>query len=143
MLVLLSSLFASTASAGPVDDLQDHVRDHVHTHVQQALDHVGATADQRQAVWDQLQLAHQALTGLHDEARDLRERVHSVLLGPTIDRSALEEARLDAVDLFDRFTTESFALAADLSEVFSVEQRAALHELRHQRIADRLARWRE
>jgi Spy/CpxP family protein refolding chaperone len=112
-----------------------------HARIEAALDRVDATPAQREAVRSRLDQSHDLLVGYHAEAHDLRERFHDALFGQTVDRDGLEDVRAEAVDLFDRASSDVVEVAADVAELFSAGQRQELHALVDERLADRFARW--
>ena len=109
---------------------------HVEERAERALDAVKATEEQRSAFWELFEETVPKVKALHDEAHALHEELKTVLLVETIDRAALEDLRVDAVDLFDRGTQLAFAHVADVAELFTVSQRQAFfdwHDEMHRR----------
>lgn len=110
--------------------------------VQEALDAVDATPEQREDVRAILDRAIPEMKAFREEGQALREDLRQIFhTSEQIDRAALEEVRVDLVDLFDRATATAFGHLADLSEVFTVEQRQELHQLREQRRQAWRDRW--
>lgn len=101
------------------------------------MDEVDATDDQKSMVRSILDDALPTLQSFHTEAGQLREEIRGVFTADTIDRGALEDARLDMVDLVDRASSFFFTTLADVAEVFTPEQRTELQELR----TERRSRW--
>lgn len=128
---LLATL--STAGAAPPEPLAERA--------EQAFDAVDATDAQRTEARSVLAHRREALAGFRDEGEQLRARFRALFLAPEIDRAALEDARIDAVDLLDRSTSVSLGMLADLAEVFTPEQRAVFQERREQ-MRERWSRWR-
>ena len=115
---------------------------HVQERTDRALDAVDASEEQRTGVYELLSELVPKVKALHDEGHALRDELHAVLLTPEIDRTALEDLRVDAVDLFDRGTTLAFGHIADVAELFTVSQRQALidfHDDMRRRFHGRLA----
>ena len=109
--------------------------------VTEALDAVEATPEQRDSVQAILDVAVPEMKAFHEEGRLLRDEIHELFHAEQIDRVALEDVRLDVVDLFDRATAAAFGHLADLSEVFSLEQREELRQLREERRRQWRERW--
>ena len=107
--------------------------DQVMERAEHALDQVEATDAQRDTVRSIVYEAWPQFQALHEEAHALRDEIRALFSADQIDRSALELARTDLVDLFDRATYTAFGHLADLAETFSVEQREELRELREER----------
>ena len=101
-----------------------------------ALDAVDATEAQRSEVHRLVQDLIPQLQALRGEGRELREEVHAILVTPEIDRGALEDLRVDAVDLFDRGTKLMFGHVADVAELFTPAQRQTLLDL-HRKMRER------
>jgi Spy/CpxP family protein refolding chaperone len=131
MLLLAALTVPASADPGPVAE-----------RISETLDRIDATPDQRSAIRERVESARATLQGFRTEAQELREQIHAALFGETVDRAALEEDRLELVDLFDRATATAFDLFADVSEVLTPEQRAELHRIRDQGLAERIAQWR-
>lgn len=125
-LVLSAPAFAAPPEHGP---------EHAREHLEQALDTIDATPDQRSTARAMVEDAIGEMLAFHEEGRALRERVHGLFLDETIDRVALEDTRVEIVDLFDRASAAAFENLADLAEVFTVEQRKELRALREARVA--------
>ena len=130
---VLLALTLSAADAAPAEPLAERA--------EEAFDAVSATDAQRTEARDLFASRRDALVGFRDEAEQLRDRFRALFLAPEIDRAALEEARIDAVDLLDRSTSVGLGMLADLAEVFTPEQRAILRERREQR-RERWSHWR-
>jgi Spy/CpxP family protein refolding chaperone len=105
---------------------------HAEERAERALDAVKATEEQRSAFWKLFEETVPKMKALHDEAHALRDELKTVLLVETIDRAALEDLRVDAVDLFDRGTQVVFAHVADVAELFTVPQRQAFFDFHEQ-----------
>lgn len=106
-----------------------------------ALDRVQATPQQRDQAHARMDEALAEARVLRERALDVRERVHDALFGATVDRKALERARADLMAVVDDGTSLFFDAAADLAELFTAEQRAELHQVRHETIRERMIRW--
>lgn len=123
-LALSAPALAATPEPGP---------EHARRHLEEALDEVEATPDQRTAARALIEDAITEMAAFREEGRALRERISGLFLEEEIDRTALEEARVEVVDLFDRASATAFENLADLAEVFTVAQRQELHALREAR----------
>lgn len=127
--VLALSVSAPALAFGPPQPDPERV----HQHVEEALDQVGATEDQKTSFHAILEERVTVLQSFRTEAHALRDEVHGLFGAETIDRVALEDARVDMVDLFDRFSAVAFDTVADLMEVLTPEQRIELQEIREER----------
>ena len=107
----------------------------------EALGAVQATTEQRDSVEAILDVAVPEMKALHEEGRTLREEMTALFHADRIDRVAVDDVRVDIVDLFDRASAAAFGHLADLSEVFSAEQREELRRLREARRAEWRERW--
>ncbi|MBX2799710.1 MAG: periplasmic heavy metal sensor [Myxococcales bacterium] len=112
--------------------------EHALEHAQDALDQVDATDAQQDSVRSILEGAMPQLLDYRDEGRQLRDELKGLFHAETLDPVAIEGARTDLVDLFDRATSTLFGIFVDVSEVLTVEQRQELHEVRQ----ERRRRWR-
>ncbi len=135
LLPLFALTISTSALARPP---HPHDPDAVLEHAQDALEHVGATPEQQTTVRSILDEALPQLSAYRDEAHDLHHELHALFEAERVDRVAVEEIRIGLVDLFDRATATAFGHLVDLSETFTVEQRAQLRAQREQR----RARWR-
>lgn len=113
----------------------EEARAHAGKLAERALDRVEASADQRAKVGQVLDRSAPQLWNLRGEAKDLHGEVRDLLTAETIDRAALEAARKDAVDLFDRGSKVIVGALADGADALTPEQRrtlaAAAARMRH------------
>lgn len=112
-----------------------------HERLDEALDRVEATPDQRHAAERRVDQALDELRALRERASDLREQIHDALFGAVVDRAALEVARQELLSVVDDGSMLLFDAAADLAELFTAAQREELHTARHERLRDRMAAW--
>lgn len=109
-------------------------------HADHVMDKVDASDEQKATVRGLFEEALPTMQGFRAEAGELREEMKVVFTAETIDRLALEEARLDMMDLADRASRFVLATVADAADVFTPEQRQELQALREQRRARFLER---
>lgn len=133
MMIVLT--IARTTSAAEVVDTRAHER------LDQALERVHATPAQQQAAETRLDAALQEFHALRQRALGVREDVVDALFGASVDRGALESARLELLSVLDEGSALWFDLAADMAEIFTPAQRAELLTLRNERLRDRVWAW--
>ncbi len=104
----------------------EEARAHAGQIAERALDRVAASAEQRARVGQVLDRASPQLWGLRGEARDLRGEFHDLLTADVIDRAAIEAARKDALDLFDRGSKVAVGALVDAAEALTPDQRRTL-----------------
>lgn len=92
------------------------------------LDEVDATDAQRDQIGGILDEAAPQAFELRKEGRALHEDLASTLSAPTVDRAALEEIRLNGLDLADRASSKALDWLARGATVLTPEQRADLKE---------------
>jgi len=132
-LALAAPAVASAAPDGPSSDAR------VLHRVDEAMDAVEATDDQRAATRAIVERTLPEMRALREEGQGIRDDVRAAFESDEVDRVALEDARLDLVDLFDRATITLFGMFADIADLYRPEQRA---ELRARRDARRRV-WRQ
>lgn len=134
-------LFApATALAGPFGPPRGPVdAERVMERVDATLDEVEATDAQRSATKAILDDTLPELQALRVEGKAIRDDVRAAFDADKVDRVALETARLDLVELFDRATSTMFGMFADIADLYSPEQRAEWREIREAR----RERWRK
>jgi len=134
------SLTPGLAAAGPFGPHRGPIdEDRVMERVDGALDAVEATDEQREATRDIVDDALFEMQAYRDEGRDIRTAVRAAFEQDTVDRVALESARGDLVDLFDRATATLFGMFADVADLYTPEQRAEWRAIREAR----RAKWRQ
>lgn len=104
----------------------EEAREHAGKVAEHVLGRVDATADQRTTIGAVLDRTSPQLWNLRGEAKDLHGEVRDILTADTIDRVALEAARKDAVDLFDRGSKVVVGALADGADALTPEQRRKL-----------------
>jgi Spy/CpxP family protein refolding chaperone len=112
---------AQMASTSPAD---------VATHVDQMLQHIyaetGATPAQQAQIAPLVQATATDLTQLHDQFHTEHAQMLALLTADTIDRAALENARVTQLNVLDQASKELVQLLADTAGVLTPEQRKAL-----------------
>ncbi len=93
------------------------------------LSEIDATDTQSAQVEAILEGAHTQLEALHEGHDAHHEQMRAVLTAESVDASAVEELRLEAVDTFDQASQVFATVIVDIGAVLSVEQRAELAEL--------------
>ncbi|HNX48996.1 MAG TPA: periplasmic heavy metal sensor [Thermoanaerobaculaceae bacterium] len=109
-----------------------HVREFVEFRLHRELKAVDATEAQEAqilATLDTLFAAHQAHEAFHKEMHD---QVAAALSGATVDRAALEAARVQILRRADLGSKELVKAIADMAEVLTPAQRQALAEKHRQ-----------
>jgi Spy/CpxP family protein refolding chaperone len=95
-------------------------------HVQQMLDKVNATPEQRAKIEAILHAGLASMRGLHGDMASTHARLHQLLTAPTIDRQALEALRASQIASFDQASRKMVDAMADAAEVLTPAQRAVL-----------------
>ncbi len=90
------------------------------------LSRVGTTEAQRERVKTQVAEAHRELAPLRDQHRQNRQALLERLAQPTVDRAALEQLRLAELQLAERASSRVLQTVAEIAEVLTPDQRAAL-----------------
>jgi Spy/CpxP family protein refolding chaperone len=94
-----------------------------------ALEEIGASADQQGAILAIADSTHAQLEELHEGLEDHHAQMKAVLTAETVDRAAIEELRLEAVAGFDQASQLLAEALGDAAEQLSAEQRAELAEM--------------
>ncbi len=114
---------AQMASAGPAD---------VAAHVDQLLQHIytetGATPEQQAQIAPLVQATATDLMQLHDQFHAEHAQMLALLTTDTIDRAALENARVAQLNVLDQASKELVQLLADTAGMLTPDQRKALAE---------------
>lgn len=114
---------AQMANASPAD---------VAAHLDQVLQHVyvetGATPAQQAQIAPLVQVTATDLMLLHDQFHTEHAQMLALLTADTIDRAALENARVAQLNVLDQASKELVQLLADTAGVLTPEQRKALAE---------------
>ncbi|MEN0064801.1 MAG: Spy/CpxP family protein refolding chaperone [Myxococcota bacterium] len=101
--------------------------------MEEALDTVDATDAQRAATKAIVDETLPEMKAYRAEGKFIREDIRAAFEADKVDREALESARLDLVDLFDRATSTMFGMFADIADLYSPEQRAEWRKIREER----------
>jgi Spy/CpxP family protein refolding chaperone len=114
---------AQMASASPAD---------VAAHVDQLLQHIyaetSATPAQQAQIAPLVQATATDLLQLHDEFHTEHARMLALLTTDTIDRAALETARVAQLNVLDQASKQLVQLLADTAGVLTPDQRKTLAE---------------
>ncbi len=95
-------------------------------HIQQMLDKVAATADQKSRIEAILHDGFASMTAAHADMQTTHARLHQLLTAPAIDRKALEALRASQIASLDQASRKMVDAMADAAEVLSPAQRAKL-----------------
>ena len=95
-------------------------------HLTRMLDAAGASAEQQTQITAILHAGFQPMASLHTDMRQTHERLHALLLAPTIDRAALEQLRASQIAQIDQASRTLVKAMADAAEVLRPDQRAKL-----------------
>jgi protein CpxP len=112
--------------------VRGHGFHHFHAHhamLADALEEIGASADQQGAILAIADSTHAQLEELHEGLEDHHAQMKAVLTAETVDRAAIEELRLEAVAGFDQASQLLAEALGDAAEQLSAEQRAELAEM--------------
>jgi Spy/CpxP family protein refolding chaperone len=96
------------------------------THIEQMLDKVGATPEQKSRIETILHTGFASMGGIHSEMHQTHARLHALLTASTIDRNALEQLRAAEIAQIDQASRKMVKAMADAAEVLSPGQRAQL-----------------
>ncbi len=94
--------------------------------VNRMLDDVGATADQKQRVAQIAKDAAKELMPLRAKHHAARGRAADILAQPSIDRNAIEQLRVEELQLGETASKRFTQALADAAEVLTPEQRVRL-----------------
>jgi Spy/CpxP family protein refolding chaperone len=109
-----------------------HIKEFAEFRVHRMLKQVSATAaqeDQVLAILDAEFAKHQAMAGFRQE---LHQKIHTALMGETVDRAGLEAARAEAIQHLDTASKELTKAIADMADVLTPAQRKQLADLHSQ-----------
>ena len=95
-------------------------------HIQQMLDKVGATAEQKSRIEAILRDGFASMTAAHAGMHTTHARLHQLLTAPVIDRQALEALRASQIASLDQASRKMVDAMADAAEVLTPAQRAKL-----------------
>ena len=100
--------------------------EHFQAHVKHLLADVDATPEQQARVNQIISAAATDLEALHARHDDARKELHQLIMAAHIDRSGLEQLRLQHLAAIDEASRRCLAALADAAEVLTPEQRARL-----------------
>lgn len=95
-------------------------------HVEHVLTEVEATPEQRQRIGQIVQAASGELEALQRRHHAARAAMHEALTGGSVDRTRLEQLRLEHLAAIDQASQRCLAALADAAEVLTPEQRSRL-----------------
>ena len=123
-----SGLAAAQTAAAPVTAMSAHGAMHADAmaHMQQMLDAVGATADQKAKIASILHAGFAPMMQMHAEMKRAHASLHALITAPTIDRVALEQLRSREMAALDAASRGMVKAMADAAEVLRPDQRAKL-----------------
>lgn len=98
-------------------------------HIQQVLDKVGATAEQKARIEAILHAGFASMTAAHADMQTTHARLRQLLTAPAIDRQALEALRASQIASLDQASRKLVDSFADAAEVLTPAQRAKLATL--------------
>jgi len=93
------------------------------------LSEVNATDEQRTKITGIIRAARNDIEALRDRLPDARKTMIDLLAKPTIDRPAVEAARVESQKVRDELSKRVTQAMADVTEMLSPEQRAGLAQI--------------
>ena len=90
------------------------------------LDDVGASAEQKQRIAQIAKEAAQELMPMRKQHKDARSRAMELFAQPSIDRAAIEQLRVEELQLGEAASKRIAKAIADAAEVLTPEQRVKL-----------------
>jgi Spy/CpxP family protein refolding chaperone len=121
--------------SGPLDPAA--MDRHAERMVERFARRVDATPEQREKLTVIAKGVARDLAPLREKARNARRSGIALLKSPTIDRAALEQLRVEQLQLADATTRRMTQALADAAEVLTPEQRAKLAERFEKRMGRR------
>jgi Spy/CpxP family protein refolding chaperone len=117
---------AEMAGGPPAAMGGDHamMREMMMHHVDRVLDLIGATPDQKTKIDTILTTTMQSAGAMHHQMRDSHDQLRTLLTAPTIDRAAIEQARVAQIAALDQSSKTVLNGLADAAEVLTPDQRA-------------------
>ena len=85
-----------------------------------------ATPDQAARLKAAMKAVHGEMGGVHKQFAQTHERLHALLLAPTIDRAALERVRAEQIRAIDDASRRLVDKMVDAAEVLSPAQRSGI-----------------
>ncbi len=101
--------------------------------LERALDHAGASAEQRARVHDILKAARADVQRQHEQGRGSRQQLMALLATPVIDARAAETLRQQMLEQHDQASRRMMQALLDAAAVLSPQQRQKLAERMRQR----------
>ncbi|MFN0182242.1 MAG: Spy/CpxP family protein refolding chaperone [Aquabacterium sp.] len=102
---------------------------------EQALDHVGASDDQKKRVRDIMKAAHDDMRAQRQAGQATREQAMAVFSQPVVDARAAEAVRQQMLQQHDQASRRMMQAMLDASAVLTPEQRGKLADTMKQRRA--------
>lgn len=96
--------------------------------IDEALSSVGATADQKQKVYQITRQAFTELMPLRERRFVARTRMQEILKAPNFDRAAIEKLRAEEFAAYEAGSKRAAQAISDAAEVLNAEQRRQLVE---------------
>jgi protein CpxP len=98
-------------------------------HIEQILDKVGATSDQKSRIAAILRDGSVSVGAMHEDMQATHARLQALIIAPTIDRRALEALRASQIASLDQASRKLVDSIADAAEVLTPTQRAKLAQI--------------
>lgn len=101
---------------------------HMQERIARMMREVGGSTEQRDRLMAIAKAAGEELRPLREEQRAVRQKGITLLAAPQIDRAALEQTRVNEMQLADRISKRMLQSMADSAEVLTPEQRLRVAE---------------
>lgn len=111
----------------PFDPAQ--AEDHADRMVRHLSIELDATAEQQDKLRAVVKAAVKDILPMHDKVQSARERAHSLLTAPTVDRAEIERLRTEQIALADSFSKRVAQAFGDAAEILTPAQRHKLDDL--------------
>ena len=110
-------------------DISDaDIEAHIERMVKHAAIEIDATQEQQEKITSLVTAVAKELKPVHDRMRATGKEIRDLLLADTIDRSALEQLRVERLADAERISKDLVSALADVADVLSPEQRKQLGE---------------
>jgi len=104
-------------------------------HIEQMLDAVGATADQRSQIKTIMTATHADMRAQHEAGKALRDQMMQLFTQPSVDARAAESLRQQMLTQHDQSSKRMMQAMLDVSRVLTADQRKQLGDQMAQRHA--------